>query len=377
MDTRIQKAIDRFDLQAYVEEQFEDIMYAANGEELRINCFAPNGCAQADNDHKLYVNPSKKRWICFRCGYGTQQQIGTSSIIRFIADAEGIPPILVRHRLSKVVQPSPQEELEDLLQNLFTPAVAAKAAVSIPISMPTNIFYVLRENTQRIPSAQRAYTYARSRGLSDNDLAGFDVRFRPAIQSVKIDRQWSERIIFPIYDMDGNLCSASGRLVNNTKKRPKWWHWPETHIDQLLWPLTQMRATSNTHVVLVEGIFDAYAVLKLTGWEVFCTFGHKLSSGQINLLRKRGVKKVTLAWDRDSKQAMITAAKNLEVASIEAGVIPFINESYWQKWDLGAMISVGDDAPCFTTKELQRIATQELGNPISIGDPETVRWVIK
>ena len=352
MLSRIQRAIEDFDLQTYVEETFDSIQSAAGGDELRINCFAPNGCARGDNKHKLYVNPDKKRWICFKCGYGTTQQPGTGSLIRFIADAEGIPPLLVRHRLARAVQPSPKEELETLLQDLFTPSIIQAPPEPRIINLGRG-FYPLDHNVGNY--GHGALQYASARGLNDIDLQLYNVHYCPP-GFPGADKQWANRITFPIYDRQGALRSASGRLVSSDESfRPRWWHWPSTDIDQLLWPLKPVHPPRQGAIpnlaVLVEGIFDALAVVKLSPHEVFCTFGHKISAGQIRILKDMGIAKTILAWDRDSKRAMTHAAKNLEMAGIETSFIPFLYDSYWREHDLGDLMSY-HSLTCLYTKGL-------------------------
>jgi hypothetical protein len=132
--------------------------------------------------------------------------------------------------------------------------------------------------------------------------------------------------------------------------------------------------------VLVEGIFDALAVIKLSPHEVFCTFGHKISAGQIRILRDMGINKTILAWDRDSKQAMVHAAKNLETAGIEASFIPFWYDRYWQYHDLGDLISPLD-LTCLCIRDSALTAkvllSDNLENAIPCNSPETISWVIQ
>lgn len=373
MLSRLQRALDNFDLRAYVEETFDDIIEAAEGSELRLNCFSPQGCARGDEKHKLYVNPDKKQWICFKCGYGTQDQPGTGSIVRFIADAEGIPPLLVRHRLMKASQPTPQEELEELIQGLFEPAPLVK-----PVARTVDLkaFHPLHGSKSKICSS--FLKYLDSRGMTDNDVERYDIRYTI---NKDLGFQWVYRVIFPIFDKFGTTRSASGRLIHDKPNRPRWWHWPNTDIDQLLWPLTTVwGGTKKTclvqaiDVILTEGIFDAFAVNKLLPHKhAFCTFGHKLSPGQIRILKDLDVENVTLAWDRDSKKHMITAARNLEAAGINARVIRFLKESYWQHHDLGDMVA--EEHRKFQSV-MARGLQQELDAALPVDDPEIISWTI-
>jgi hypothetical protein len=371
--SKIQKAIEDFDLQEYVESFFDDIKEAANGEELRLNCFAPQGCAGSDTDHKLYVNPSKKQWICFKCGYGTSQQRGTGSIIKFISDAEGIPALLVRHRLLSAVRPSPEDAFTDLIAGIFDPAPAKFPSVVVPVNLSKG-FYSLGEATGQTSLGKSFMDYAIKRGLSLADCRIYDVRYCPLPFMKENYREWVGRLVFPVQDREGNIKSASGRLVYSKpiKNRPRWWHWEGTHIDQLLWPLGMYTAWHN-EVVLTEGIFDALAINKLSAYHGLCTFGHKISAGQLTLLKNLGIDEVILAWDRDSKRPMYYAAKELEEYGIMVKYFPFTN-SHWLVHDLGDLIQANYPNN-LSFLEASTILQRELNSAIPSHDPNVISWL--
>ena len=84
----LDETIRSFDLESYLAVHFEDIRkVTSSSDEQRICCF---NCT--DTKHHMYINTVKKRWICFKCGYGdTRQFPGTGWLPRFMSDIEGHP----------------------------------------------------------------------------------------------------------------------------------------------------------------------------------------------------------------------------------------------------------------------------------------------
>jgi DNA primase len=126
-----------------------------------------------------------------------------------------------------------------------------------------------------------------------------------------------------------------------------------------------------SQIVLTEGIFDALTVNQLSDKQALCTFGHKISAGQIQILKDIGTKSVILAWDYDSKKAMESAAKNLEMHGMQTKVFPFSHNDYWKNYDLGAMITSGMSWPI---DKMQEMLLNELANPISCYDTKFLEW---
>jgi len=378
---RLQRAIERFDLEAYVEEHFEDIRHAANGTELRVNCFSPKGCNGDDYNHKLYINPGKKQWICFKCGYGKKDtQPGTGSLIRLMADVEGLHPVQVRHRLLETVDPTPAEEFEDVLRMAFEDEEKIylgnnkKPKQERTITIPS-CFYKLQRGCGRY--ARPYLQYLQYRGLSIADAETYNMYFCGTTNVPKDMKQWRNRIIFPIYDLDGKLRSAVGRALPSIyhslrPARAKWVNWLDTDIGDLLWPLGYFAKGSwisaamydTVPTVLSEGIFDAKATW-LSGFPGRCTFGKKISDGQIELLKQLEVKAVVLAWDKDAKDEIKAATAKLLDAFDHVSVFPF-RDPCWVKYDLGDALT--------SSISPERIG-EEIRQAVRVDSPEFIGWL--
>jgi len=364
---KLQMALDRFDLHDYVNQTFDQVEIAAGGDELRVNCFAPRGCRGTDTGQHLYINPEKKTWYCFKCGYGNKkEQVGSSWIPRFIADAEKIPMDSVIDRLLCQTKVTPTEELQELLEAAFE-RVANKDEVKIPelgkITLPKE-FYRLCE----IARPATAYiNYAKERGLSDEDIIKYDVRYCFSSNLWL----WKSRIIFPIYDTNGDCRSAVARLIKG--KGTSWVNWPKSDINTLIWPVGIFNKTRNRSlikfskiVVLTEGVFDALAVNKFTDYQAVCTFGKKLSNGQINLLRNLGVKHIILAWDLDAKKQIKRIVDVLR-GRFKISVFPF-QSPIWKTNDFGDVLSSKDTIKINALKS-------ELDKSIDTQSTQFLSWV--
>ena len=301
-------------------------------------------------------------------------QPGTGSLIRFMADVEGRHPVQIRGRLLDMVEPTPSEEFEDALRMAFE----SKPTVEEPpifIKLPQQ-FLPLREGGSRMAKAY--LKFAQDRGLNLWDLENWNVRFCPVLppSMQQAINHWKGRIIFPIYDREGKLRSAVGRALPSKIVRTPWVNWPESDIGSLLWPLGYFSGTkwvecsmfSMSHAVLVEGIFDAMAVLDSCGSELafrtFCTFGKKISDSQIELLHELGITGITLAWDKDAKTEIQAAATKLSEGFDEILVFPF-NSPKWEECDLGDVLR-GRVPP--------ELIEEELNAAVDVQSSEYVAW---
>ena len=385
MNEALQRAIELFDMESYVEETFNPIRrVVSNQDEIQVNCFAPSGCGSDFKQH-LYVNITKKRWYCHKCGYGdSRQQFGSGSLVRFMADAEGVRYAVIVERLLGIVVPTPDEDLTEYLVRAFAEqAELEEEQAPKVITLPKEI-YLLRE-TGRTATTYREY--ALNRGFTLADLTALDMRYVvkyafPLKEGENKDKrrfEWKWRVVFPIVDLEGNYRSAVGRSIT-TKQENAWAAWPNSDIRDLVWPLghwedhgglwVPMKLQSNV-AVLVEGVPDAHAVNTLTEHQAFCTFGKKISNLQMGLLSQLGVEQIILAWDCDAKEQIKRAVEKL-AGRFEVFVFPF-RAAGWQAFDFGDVLARKmDDPDC-----AQQILVEELACPLPVESPEYCAWVFE
>lgn len=372
MNPRLRRAIEHFDLAAYVHQTFDPVTEASSGTELRVNCFSPNGCNGSDTGQHLWINIEKKMWICYKCGYGSShEQPGTGWLPQFIADAEGKPVMEIKRRLAGQVEPTPTEGLGELLEGLFQNQQLQQEVVEI--DLPKG-FAPLAGCEDRI-WAKPYFHYLKKRGIPTSVLTAFDVRccFSSA------DR-WKGRLIFPIWDLDGNTRSATGRAISSFRE-PRWMVWPKSDIQHTLWPLgiwaedgtwTSLRemglSQSARPLVLVEGIIDAIAVAKVGPYPALATFGHKISEQQLAVLQELAPKEIMLAWDYDARAKMVPMVKRLQGRFDLVSVIPFVGQNWWKEHDLGDLLTVDGGG---------LILANEMDQRVQVDSVEFVSWATR
>lgn len=374
MNPRLRRAVEHFDLAAYVHQTFDHVIEASSGTELRVNCFSPKGCNGSDTGQHLWINIEKKMWICYKCGYGSShEQPGTTWLPQFIADAEGKSLMEIKRRLTSQVEPTPTEGLGELLEGLFqdrAPAPQEHGEVDLP-----KAFAPLAGCEARL-WAKPYFHYLKKRGIPTSVLTSFDVRccFSSA------DR-WKGRLIFPIWDLDGNTRSATGRAISSARE-PRWTVWPKSDIQHTLWPLgiwaedgtwTSLRemglSQSTRPLVLVEGIIDAIAVVKAGPYPALATFGHKISEQQLAVLQELAPKEVTLAWDYDARAKMIQMVKRLQGRFDRVSVMPF-RGYYWRENDLGYLLKL-------ERERAEELLDHELAHRVDVDSSEFVSWATR
>ena len=382
----MQHILDHFDLQAYIEEHISDIVPAAGGTELRVNCFSPHGCNGSDTKHKLYISPSKKQWNCFKCGYGSKEyQPKSTSIFQLMADIEDKPVAIIYYNLMQSAVPAPQDNFVELVEQVLAHKKVldptSNMAESQDVKLPS---YYVGIHTLTGTSILPYKKYLYKRGMDNISIKQYDVRV--CVKKVsKTDYSFSNRIVFPIYDLEGNIASAQGRCISekvrkDSKPPIRWLTWPGAPVDGCLWPMgtvgpddkfesaIDQKWFESQTVILVEGIFDVIASNSTgTAYPALATFGKRLSNRQISLLAKLEIKEVILAWDLDAKQAMLGAAKKLSDKGFEVKLLSF-DDDFWTHHDIGDLVENPKYWPMYINLFKQAV---------NFNSPEMLEWVLQ
>lgn len=371
---RLYRAIQRFDLESYIESTFVKVVPSGSSE-LRVDCFAPNGCNGEDSKAHLWINFTKRAWICYKCGYGDHSvQKGTGWIPRFIADAENIPIGVAINRILDVVDPTPSEDLADMLERMFEGEDVEAESDPPSMAMPKQ-FHRLAGSKGR--SAQKFRAYAHSRGFGDDQIAAHDMRYCVApIPTLpkKYRNTFVNRIIWPLYDEDEVLRSVVARDMSGSPNRPKWVNWPDTEPSWFFWPLGRFVADKGwfpnsfpERVVLTEGIINAYAIECLTPLVARACFGKKISDEQVELLLRGRVREVILAWDYDAKDKMIKAIGKLN-PHFSVRLFPYRHPAWREDQDFGDALD--------KENPLHEQVAPEMMNTVDPHSGEYIRWAI-
>jgi DNA primase len=108
------------------------------------------------------------------------------------------------------------------------------------------------------------------------------------------------RIMFPIFDVRGNVVGFGGRVIDNTM--PKYMNSPETIVyskSRNLYALNFAKNSKKKYILMVEGYIDAITLHQNGIINTVASLGTALTDGQGRLLRKYA-EEIIIAYDSDT-----------------------------------------------------------------------------
>ncbi len=301
-----------FDWHSYVVAHYNDIKYARNDEELRINCPKCD-----DRKHKCYVNPGKTVFHCFKCTFTTRK--GKYDVFDFVALTEGIGKYAAIRRLLQEYKPCTPEEWEAALEGELDAVPEQPKKFKHPYldGMPAVAKKLDLSQKAVAEWAKPFWHYLESRGLTSSevtDMLDVHVVIEKSHEifghNGKLKGDIGRRILWPIYGGDNKLVSWQARSFE-TYDAVKYFNAPDTDISATLWPYVPPRPGSV--VIICEGILDCLALRRLPkDYSAYACFSKHISADQIKLLKEWGATEVILFWDYEAKKEMKSAVKELK-----------------------------------------------------------------
>lgn len=282
------------------------------------------------------VSPHKQMYYCFGCGAGGNvftflmqyENFTFAEAMQSLADKVGV-------ELPKQEMTSAQRREADRRERLLE--INKEAA---------KYFYTLLRN----PRGERAYSYFKNRGLSEETMQKFGLGYSDqysddlyrylknkgypdellkdsgliTYDEVKggHDKFWN-RAMFPIMDVHSHVIGFGGRVMGEGE--PKYLNSPETKVfdkSRNLYGLNIARSTRKDQLLLCEGYMDVIALHQAGFDNAVASLGTALTSGHANLL-KRYTKEVYLTYDSDGAgtKAALRAIPILKEVGIVAKVV--------------------------------------------------------
>lgn len=218
------------------------------------------------------VSPTKQFYHCFGCGaHGTA--------IGFLMEYQGVSFVEAVQDLAKNVGLVVPQETRD----------ADRPAQKVVVGLQESLQQAANFYKAELKKSQRAIDYLKSRGLSGQIAAKFQIGYAPPgwqnLQSVfphyesealttaglvvendqgrRYDR-FRDRIMFPIHDQKGQVIGFGGRVIN-PEDTPKYYNSPETPLFQkgheLYGLFIARRAIRDAgRALVVEGYMDVVAL---------------------------------------------------------------------------------------------------------------------
>lgn len=280
------------------------------------------------------VAPDKGIYYCFGCHKG-------GGVINFEMEIEGLSyPDAVRALAQRVGMEVPDdEEYQSRYRKQERLWALSKEAARFFVSQ----LYA--------PAGAEGLRYAQSRGMSKGTLTRFGIGFAPdswdslckamrakgytdeelqgaGLVSVSqkngsIYDRFSNRLMFPIIDVRGNVIGFGGRVMDNST--PKYLNSPETEIfnkRKNLFALNVAKKTKLGYLILVEGYMDAIALHQYGFDCAVASLGTSLTDEHAALL-SRYTEQVVLIYDGDEagQNATKRAIPMLEKVGLQVKVL--------------------------------------------------------
>lgn len=305
------------------------------GSSFRANCPFHN-----EKTPSFMVSQEKQIWHCFGCGKG-------GSIIDFVMEMEGLSFI----EALKILAPKAGIKLERQ-----DPQIASRRNRLLDILEWSSKYYNKVLTDSKLAEPARAYL--EKRGLSDETIEDWRIGFSPdswddltnflkskgfkdeeifaAGMSAKKEgtnryyNRFRGRIMFPIFDVNGNAAAFSARVSPEkeaTEKMGKYINSPQTMIydkSKILFGLDQakMEIKKQNLAIIVEGQMDVITAHQAGFKNVVASSGTALTGEQVKLLQ-RYTNNFAFALDADVAGQMATdrgedVVKNADYAEIES-----------------------------------------------------------
>lgn len=149
-------------------------------------------------------------------------------------------------------------------------------------------------------------SHLRSKGFKDNELVAANLAVQRRNGNGIYDR-FTNRVMFPIIDLRGNVIAFGGRIM--TDEKPKYLNTSDTPVFKKsanLFSLNNAKNSGSRTLILCEGYMDVIAVNQAGFTNAVATLGTALTSEQA-VLMKRYADEIIICYDADEAGQKATA----------------------------------------------------------------------
>lgn len=255
------------------------------------------------------VSQENEFFHCFGCGVG-------GDVITFIRRIENLDYVdAVKFLAQRAGLTMPEENRNEGLSNLKNRIYEANREAAK--------FYHKQLYT---PNGQNALEYLRKRQLSEKTIIHFGLGYSPPSRFELVNHlkskgfssteliaanlanesrngnpfdRFSDRVMFPIMDLRGNVIGFGGRIMSDIK--PKYLNTSDTPVfnkSRNLFALQFAKNKAEGQLILVEGYMDVIALHQAGFENAVATLGTALTQEQATII-KRYCKEVVICYDAD------------------------------------------------------------------------------
>ncbi len=255
------------------------------------------------------VYPGNNSFYCFGCGKG-------GGVINFVMEAERLDFVeAVRWLAQRAGLQVPENGQDDTM---------AKLRVRIlEINREAGRFFY---QTLMSPEGRAGLDYFRARGLDSRTIRHFGLGYAPdsgfglvnhlrqkgytkeeltqsdmarVSQKGNLYDRYRSRVMFPIFDLRGNVTAFGGRVL--TDEKPKYINTADTpvyHKSSGLFAMNFAKNTDSRQLILAEGYMDVIALHRAGFQNAIASLGTSLTEEQARIL-KRYADEVVICYDAD------------------------------------------------------------------------------
>ncbi len=257
-------------------------------------------------------------FYCFGCGVG-------GDVISFIMKIENLDYVdAVKYLAQRAGMDMPENSFDDSMSKLRNRVFEANreaarfyySALNSPVGAKGLEYFHSRALSDRTirhfglgfadDNWTSLCTHLKSKGFKDSELVAANLAVKRKNGNGIYDR-FTNRVMFPIIDLRGNVIAFGGRIM--TDEKPKYLNTSDTPVFKKsanLFSLNNAKNAGTRTLILCEGYMDVIAVNQAGFTNAVATLGTALTSEQA-MLMKRYADEVIICYDADEAGQKATA----------------------------------------------------------------------
>jgi len=294
-----------------------------------------------DHNPSMSVSPEKGVYKCFVCGNAGNvfnfvmeyEKVSFYEAVKIVADKIGVS-IDISTSKKENTKKSPLYDIYNISYKFYQNnlnTVYGKEAKKYLLNRKIDEDVIKNFNIGLSLSDSELCNALKAKGFKDDDIVSSGVAVQNGNNIYDI---YKNRIMFPLYDLEGNVVGFSGRIYNQ-KSESKYINTKETEIfkkGELLYNyhIAKKEARKEKNIIVVEGFMDVIRLSTIGIVNVVATMGTAVTKYQLNLIQKLAPN-ITLMFDGDKAGEKATNAfielangndSNIKVVRLEDNLDP-------------------------------------------------------
>ena len=294
-----------------------------------------------DHNPSMSVSPEKGVYKCFVCGNAGNvfnfvmeyEKVSFYEAVKIVADKIGVS-IDISTSKKENTKKSPLYDIYNISYKFYQNnlnTVYGKEAKKYLLNRKIDEDVIKNFNIGLSLSDSELCNALKAKGFKDDDIVSSGVAVQKGNNIYDI---YKNRIMFPLYDLEGNVVGFSGRIYNQ-KSESKYINTKETEIfkkGELLYNyhIAKKEARKEKNIIVVEGFMDVIRLSTIGIVNVVATMGTAVTKYQLNLIQKLAPN-ITLMFDGDKAGEKATNAfielangndSNIKVVRLEDNLDP-------------------------------------------------------